>query len=437
MEESENTPRGVFRQDAEHLNWLAESTRKVEQGQKYVRDCYRFVHLSKNPSSKSRNPAAATTTEVLGQGLPLPQQNSQISLVCSLSRVRERLELLESTTTAPAFRCFVSLYKRDKMDEAHLDDHLLIANAGSRASQQKADSMQDAKQFCAVYGQCPETPVALKYTDVFCHLYGLTPEEARGSLREGPVTDIINEHANYLMQSDQIDAGVTAAFSRFISEVRKWSYLPGIGRIIVPEYHIDEDLERRSPMIPTRIITIWLEREYLKGQSKRLVLLRPSMSYMLLKTKDTASLQGVLPDLKGTSHIFIVVNDNENVNEVEGGSHWSLLVVSVNDKRAFHYDSLCNANEFEAEALTKKIGRLVGKDLRCVPVKSSPQQSNQNDCGIYVCMIMEFLLKNRICTARRDQMVSMELEGVNLKALAARQIIFDIIEECGTEPKTS
>ncbi|KZZ88703.1 Ulp1 protease familyt [Ascosphaera apis ARSEF 7405] len=177
----------------------------------------------------------------------------------------------------------------------------------------------------------------------------------------------------------------------------------------------------------------WLEREFLKGQRKHIVLLRPSMSYMLLKTKDTDSLRGVLPDLSGVSHIFIVINDNENANQVEGGSHWSLLLVSVSDKRTFHYDSLACANEFEAEALTKKIGRLVGKEMKCVQVRSSPQQSNQSDCGIYVCMIMEYLLKHRICTVGRDQTVSMELDGVKFKASEARQSLFETIQSSETE----
>lgn len=66
-------------------------------------------------------------------------------------------------------------------------------------------------------------------------------------------------------------------------------------------------------------------------------------------------------------------------------------------------------------------------------VRSSPQQSNQSDCGIYVCMIMEYLLKHRICTVGRDQTVSMELDGVKFKASEARQSLFETIQSSETE----
>lgn len=61
---------------------------------------------------------------------------------------------------------------------------------------------------------------------------------------EGPVTDIINEHANYLFETGPVDVDVIGAFTRFIREVRRWSYLPGVGSITVPTYTIDEDLEK-------------------------------------------------------------------------------------------------------------------------------------------------------------------------------------------------
>lgn len=166
--------------DSNELRWIEESVEKVEQGQKFVRDCLRCAQFASGSVTSSGASSMMETDS--GRGSPLwHPKGDQISLVHSLSRIRERLEMLEKTPS-PVQRCYISLYKRDKLDEAHGDDHILIANAGSNALQQKADAIHDAKQFFAVYGQNQETPVAAKFIEVYRRLYGLTPEEGRGSL---------------------------------------------------------------------------------------------------------------------------------------------------------------------------------------------------------------------------------------------------------------
>lgn len=100
-------------------------------------------------------------------------------------------------------------------------------------------------------------------------------------------------------------------------------------------------------------ISFWeeyLEHEKLRDFPKaNIVLLRPSMAFLLMNTKDPLSLKSALPDFQKTTHIFLPVNDCRSVDVAEGGSHWSLLLVSVIDGVAFHYDSMTPANIQEAK----------------------------------------------------------------------------------------
>ncbi len=74
-----------------------------------------------------------------------------------------------------------------------------------------------------------------------------------------------------------------------------------------------------------------------------------------------------------------------DVTQAEGGSHWTLLLVSIIDGVSFHYDSLGDANDREARSTTMKFEQLLGKRLRFIPMQDAPQQENGSDCG-RVCL---------------------------------------------------
>ncbi|KAK3075758.1 hypothetical protein LTS18_013988, partial [Coniosporium uncinatum] len=62
----------------------------------------------------------------------------------------------------------------------------------------------------------------------------------------------------------------------------------------------------------------WLEHEKLPQFPKaRIVLLRPTMSLMLVAETDVAMLKQNLPDFSHTTHIFLPVNDNTNFEDAE------------------------------------------------------------------------------------------------------------------------
>ncbi|KAF7906810.1 hypothetical protein EAF00_001088 [Botryotinia globosa] len=173
----------------------------------------------------------------------------------------------------------------------------------------------------------------------------------------------------------------------------------------------------------------YLENEYLKRYpSSHIVLLRPSMAYMLRMHENPVLLRSALPDFRLTTHIFLPVNDNRNVSQAEGGSHWTLLLVSVIDGVAFHYDSLSPSNYEEANTTTYKLGQLLGRQLKFLNLQDTPQQLNGSDCGVYVCIIMRHLLLKRLLCANAKEKVSMSMGGKLIDASGARKEMLKIIE---------
>ncbi|KAK7521946.1 hypothetical protein IWZ03DRAFT_435431 [Phyllosticta citriasiana] len=174
----------------------------------------------------------------------------------------------------------------------------------------------------------------------------------------------------------------------------------------------------------------YLEHEKLVEYPRaRINLLRPSMVFMLLQTQNPIVVEDALPNFSETTHIFLPINDCRNSMEAEGGSHWSLLLVSAVDGVAFHYDSLQQSNDREAENVTRKIATLLRQPIRFVPMRDSPQQENGSDCGVFVCLMMRHLLLNKLLRAGSREKVSMGMRDKEFDASAGRKEMLKIIED--------
>lgn len=173
----------------------------------------------------------------------------------------------------------------------------------------------------------------------------------------------------------------------------------------------------------------YLEREELIAYPKaRIVLLRPSMSYLLQHTPDPLTLKSALPDFTYTTHIFLPINDNTDVAHAEGGSHWSLLLVSIIDGVSFHYDSLSPSNDKEARATSRKLEQLLQKQLRFIHMDDAPQQENGSDCGVFVCVLMKHLLLKRLLKADASRKISMSMKDQHINAQDGRKTMLKMIE---------
>ena len=152
-----------------------------------------------------------------------------------------------------------------------------------------------------------------------------------------------------------------------------------------------------------------------------------------MQTPDALSVRDALPNFTNTTHIFLPINDNRNPNQPSGGSHWSLLLVSVVDGVAFHYDSNSSGNRADALHATGKLSDLLGRPLSFIDLKDSPQQENGSDCGVFVCLNMRHLLLKRLLQVRADEKVSMSLGGRKLDAKEGRKEMLRIIESMRRE----
>lgn len=152
------------------------------------------------------------------------------------------------------------------------------------------------------------------------------------------------------------------------------------------------------------------------------------MSFMILQTPDPRTLREALPDFTRATHVFLPINDCRNVSQAEGGTHWSLLLISVVDRIAFHYDSLYQGNVWEADTVTRKFGYLLNMPIRFLHLNDSPQQDGGSDCGVYVCVNMRHLLMKRLLMASAHEKVSMSLGGRKVDANASRKEMAKIIE---------
>lgn len=148
---------------------------------------------------------------------------------------------------------------------------------------------------------------------------------------------------------------------------------------------------------------------------------------MLVQTPDPLTLKEALPPLDNITHVFLPVNDCRSPNLAEGGSHWSLLVVSIRDGVAFHYDSLRPSNYESARIAADKFAVLCGKPLRFLDLDDAPQQDNGSDCGVYVCLEMQFLL-SRLLQGGSGQKFSMSMGNGDVDAPRGRKDMLKLIE---------
>lgn len=137
--------------------------------------------------------------------------------------------------------------------------------------------------------------------------------------------------------------------------------------------------------------------------------------------------QGALPQIFNSTHLFLPINDSR---EDRGGSgtHWSLLVVGLSDRIAFHYDSLDSANFSEAQIVHSKLEQLLGYTLKLANLRDTPQQDNGSDCGVHVCWAMRQLLVTRLLVIERQKEAEMSLGGCRVDASKMRREMYRVCE---------
>jgi len=136
------------------------------------------------------------------------------------------------------------------------------------------------------------------------------------------------------------------------------------------------------------------------GLGDDLLLLPPSIPYLLSNLPDPASVAAVAEPLRLASRrlVLLPVNDNPDASVPEGGSHWTLLVLdnttSPSGPRFVHHDSIRGEPNLPiasrlADALRPLLLQSDSRRRGAVPVVEgpTPRQPNGYDCGVYVMAI--------------------------------------------------
>jgi len=96
------------------------------------------------------------------------------------------------------------------------------------------------------------------------------------------------------------------------------------------------------------------------------------------------------------------------------GVHWTLAIIDMRKKTILYYDSKGGANKnlldtlekyLREESLDKRNQSFDTSNFRIEKARNVPQQKNNNDCGVFSCMIAEYITRNAPITFSQDNMV--------------------------------
>lgn len=141
--------------------------------------------------------------------------------------------------------------------------------------------------------------------------------------------------------------------------------------------------------------------------SEDILLVPPSISFWVSNCPDKDGLKDFLEPLKLQDRKLVIfpVNNNDDVSEAEGGSHWSLLTFHRNGEVFVHHDSFGGFNEVHAKKLHSNVSSHMGISTTFMVAKTQ-QQMNGYDCGIYVCAItvavIDWFYRNATPANRND-----------------------------------
>lgn len=128
--------------------------------------------------------------------------------------------------------------------------------------------------------------------------------------------------------------------------------------------------------------------------------------------------------------VFFAVNDNMSRDNT-GGSHWSLLVLSILDKVCQHYDSMNQGNEDSAVEIFRILKPMFGGDLR-FEHGECPQQRNSHDCGVYVICVTEYICSQRLNPSKTPVAIdeAVNSQTVSRKRDEFKEIIHNLAKCC-------
>ncbi|OMJ24489.1 NEDD8-specific protease 2 [Smittium culicis] len=127
-------------------------------------------------------------------------------------------------------------------------------------------------------------------------------------------------------------------------------------------------------------------------EARKILLFQPSIAHLIAQASEIEYAKEALPpEVNDMDYLFLPTNngDSENVN----GSHWSLLVYEKSNNIFRYYDSLKKANLEPTRILVERLCILFDCEKTNLIIEKSEQQYNDSDCGVYLLLFAETLIK--------------------------------------------
>ena len=199
-----------------------------------------------------------------------------------------------------------------------------------------------------------------------------------------------------------------------------------------------ESLEGKG-LVTDEIILFFMQAilEYMKSQiGDKVSVVGPNVAYLIQKEFDKRVIESQKKEINQKEHDWVIypINDKEDPEKGDGGSHWCLIVYNRSDNLFLYFDPIKGMNAKNAKALHLNIiddnsyqshdnaGRLCHYLPPLVEVNCQ-RQTNGYDCGIFIMMYMATIMKNIVNGRKVD-----DDKNIPYKADELRQLLLTALK---------
>lgn len=164
-------------------------------------------------------------------------------------------------------------------------------------------------------------------------------------------------------------------------------------------------------------------------------LLFPALVQLFLHYPVLEEISAILPvkELSKLKFVFIPFNfideyDSVDLEDANNGDHWALSVLSMDERKLYVYDSM-TFDDDESDVLLRQLATrlkaalLRPKDTISVVKMKCGQQSNFDDCGVYLIMFSCYL----VSLLMSENNTNLDLSKVVFNALSGRLSMMELV----------
>ena len=199
-----------------------------------------------------------------------------------------------------------------------------------------------------------------------------------------------------------------------------------------------ESLEDKR-YVTDEIILFFMEAilEYMKSQtSDKISVVGPSVAHLMQKHYDKREIDDQKKGMKLNEHDWVIfpINDKDDPDKGDGGTHWSLIVYNRKDNVYLYFDPIKGMNVKHARALHLNLldsnsyqsydnnGR-ISHYLPPLVEMNCQRQANGYDCGIFIMAFMATIMENIVSGRKVD-----DNKNVPYKADELRQLLLTALK---------